>query len=269
MRAASGLTRRVAPVVAGAVAAQYVPSTVVLGQWTGLRSLPGRWCRWRGPATDQVAVTFDDGPSSEATPALLDRLDELGWRATFFCLGTLAEAHPELVGETVKRGHQVETHGYRHVHHLARGPRFPFRDLRRAVRVMEQCGQRPSYYRPTYGQATAATLAAARSLRLETVLWSAWGREWTDTDAAGVGRRLMSGVAPGAILLLHDNDAFGPPGMWRLGLDALDTLAVGLERQGLVPVTLSELLGGPGGIVSPRSPEAVPAHLRPNAGSSP
>ncbi|MGH9091533.1 MAG: polysaccharide deacetylase family protein [Acidimicrobiales bacterium] len=234
---------RVVGLASAALAAQYLPSTVTLGQWTSLQVLPWDLCRWQGPAgRPAVALTFDDGPSPEATPAVLDRLDELGLRATFFPLGSLAEREPDLVAEVVRRGHQVGVHGYHHRHHLARSPAWVWRDLARADRAMEAVGVRPTWYRPSYGQATGSTLAAARRRGWRTVLWSAWGREWTTTDPDEVAGRIAGRLRPGAVVLLHDNDAFGRDGMWRVGLEALDGVARELARRELRAVTLDELV---------------------------
>jgi peptidoglycan/xylan/chitin deacetylase (PgdA/CDA1 family) len=227
-----------------ALAANYLPSTVTLGQWSSLRSLPGDLCRWRGPKGQRVALTFDDGPNRHTTPQMLDRLDELGLRATFFCVGSLVERDGDIVDEIARRGHQVETHGYRHEHHLLRSPRWIVNDLRRAVEVMAQCGHPSSWYRPSYGQATGATLVAARALGLRTVLWSSWGREWTTDDPDDVAERIISSLGGGAIILLHDNDELGSPGMWRVGQSSLPRVAAELERRELVAVTLDELIDG-------------------------
>ena len=229
---------------AAALAAEYLPSVVTLGQWTPLRSLPGDLCRWRGPAAPDVALTFDDGPHPEATPAVLEALDELGLRATFFCLGAEVERHPDLVSELVRRGHQVETHGFAHEHHLLRSPRWVLRDLRRARASAEAVGLGPTWYRPAYGQATGATLALARGLGLRPVLWSSWGREWTTDDPQEVARRILAGLSPGAIVLLHDSDAYGRPGMWRTGVDALRLVAEDLARRDLRAVTLERMMLG-------------------------
>jgi peptidoglycan-N-acetylglucosamine deacetylase len=247
---------------AAALAAQYVPSIVTLGQWTGLRALPGEFCRWRGPAVGRVALTFDDGPSPEATPAFLDELDALGLPGTFFCLGEHVRRHPDLVAEIGRRGHQVEVHGQRHEHHLARTPRWVDRDLGEAVDSMGSCGVAPRWYRPSYGQATGATLVFARRHGLRTVLWSAWGKEWTTDDPSKVAARVAGGLGPGAIVLLHDDDSFGRRGMWRTGLAALPLVAAELQRRQLEAVTLDRLLGseppsaGPtaNGAVSPPGP---------------
>jgi peptidoglycan/xylan/chitin deacetylase (PgdA/CDA1 family) len=226
------------------LAANYGPSTVTLGQWSSLRSLPGDICRWRGPKGQRVALTFDDGPNRHTTPQVLDRLDKLGLRATFFCVGSLVERDGEVVDEIARRGHQVETHGYRHEHHLLRSPRWIVNDLRRAVEVMAECGHPSSWYRPSYGQATGATLVAARALGLRTVLWSSWGREWATDDPDEVADRIIGDLGGGAIILLHDNDELGSPGMWRVGHAALPRLAAELERRELVAVTLDELVDG-------------------------
>ena len=225
-----------------AAAAQFAPSVVVLGQWTPLRSLPGPLCRWRGPTEGGVALTFDDGPHPVATPAVLDRLDDLGLRATFFMVGSLAEQRPDLVAEVARRGHQVETHGYRHEHHLWRTPRWVLADLQAALGAMERCGVHPRWYRPSFGQAAGSTLAAAAALGLRTVLWSSWGREWATTDAAAVAARIGRRLGPGSIVLLHDSDDFGPPGMWRVGLRSLDAVAERIRSAGLQAVTLDEMV---------------------------
>lgn len=229
---------------------QYVPSVAVLGQYTGVRALPGGLCRWQGSGSlAKVALTFDDGPHPTATPAILDRLDDLGLKATFFPLAALAERDPGMIAEITRRGHVVGSHGYAHSHHLLRTPRWIARDLAHADRVMAALGSTPTWYRPAYGQATVATLVMAHRQGWRTVLWSAWGREWATTDPAEVSARITRRLGPGSIVLLHDNDAFGSPGMWRVGLAALTGIATELERRRLTSVTLDEL-------VDPRSPPA-------------
>jgi peptidoglycan/xylan/chitin deacetylase (PgdA/CDA1 family) len=228
---------------AGAMGAACLPAAAVLGQWLPVTSLPDGLCRWRGPGgNSNVAITFDDGPHPEATPAVLDRLDELGLRATFFPLASMALRHPELVAEVLRRGHGVGTHGYGHGHHLAHGPGWVRRDLDAASCVMGRLGHRPRWYRPTYGQVTWGTLAAARAMGWSTVLWSAWGREWATGDAQSVAARITRRLAPGTIVLLHDSDRFGPEGMWRTGLEALGRVADEMAARSLGGVTLDQLV---------------------------
>lgn len=230
--------------VAGAAGAQYIPAVVALGQWLPLAALPGSVCRWRGTSSRRhVAITFDDGPHPEATPAVLDRLDDLGVRATFFPLASEAERHPDLVAEVARRGHVVGTHGFSHGHHLVHAPGWVRRDLDAAEAVMTRLGQAPRWYRPTYGQVTAATLAVARKKGWWPVLWSAWGREWATSDPEAVAARATRRLSPGDVILLHDSDRFGPPGMWRTALAALEPITAAMARRGMAGVTLDEVIG--------------------------
>ncbi len=228
------------------VASQYVPSLVALGQWLPVRAVPAELCRWRGPRNSpHVALTFDDGPDPEGTPRVLDALDELGLRATFFVLGERALDTRDLVEEIALRGHQLGTHGHQHARHLLRSPAWVRRDLERSRAAMAALGHPARWFRPPYGQATGATLVVARSMGLRTVLWSAWGREWTPSSPQDVAARVAKRLRPGAIVLLHDSDRFGPPGMWRVIVDALPLIADEVRRSGLSAVTLDELVARP------------------------
>ena len=61
-----------------------------------------------------VALTFDDGPHPEGTPAVLEVLARAGARATFFLVGEQVQRRPALAAEIVAAGHAVALHGYRH-----------------------------------------------------------------------------------------------------------------------------------------------------------
>jgi peptidoglycan-N-acetylglucosamine deacetylase len=220
-----------------------VPSVVSLGQWLPIRVLPGGLCRWRGPSGDGVALTFDDGPDPRTTPYALDRLDQLSLVATFFCLGQQVVLHPELVSEIHHRGHQVETHGFRHEHHFLRTPRWVRADLDSAIDALGQVDIHPRWFRPPFGQTSGATMVEARRHDLRLVLWSAWGREWDEPDSSSVARRVRAGVGPGGIVLLHDADVLSPPGSSRRATEALGPIAEDLHRRGLTARTLDQLVG--------------------------
>jgi peptidoglycan/xylan/chitin deacetylase (PgdA/CDA1 family) len=222
-----------------------VPSVVSLGQWLPIRALPGDLCRWRACNANGVALTFDDGPDPRTTPLVLDRLDQLSLRATFFCLGQQVVAHPALVGEMRARGHQVETHGFRHDHHFMRSPGWVRADLDAAIEAMAQVGVHPRWFRPPFGQTTGATMVEARRHDLRLVLWSAWGREWDEPDGGAVARRVRRGMGPGGIVLLHDADVQSPPGSSRRAVEALGPIAEDITGKGLAALTLDELVGLP------------------------
>ena len=67
--------------------------------------------RIQGP---YLAMTFDDGPSAEYTPRLLDLLEARHLKATFFLIGQNVQAHPELVRRIIAEGHEVGNHTWDH-----------------------------------------------------------------------------------------------------------------------------------------------------------
>ncbi|MED7953818.1 polysaccharide deacetylase family protein [Streptomyces sp. BE303] len=174
-----------------------------------------------------VALTFDDGPDPRGTPEILDALDALGLRATFFLLGTMLERAPGLGRELVTRGHEVAVHGWYHRRQWYPDPARDLRELRRVTEaVTDLCGARPSWYRPPYGVLAAGQALAAHRLGLRTVLWTTWGRDWVAGATGGsVYGTARAGLTGGATLLLHDSDCTSAPGSWRATLDALPLIA--------------------------------------------
>src|ERR1700733_16002825 len=87
-----------------------------------LPGLAGAWPALRGPlgVEDQTAsgrgyaLTFDDGPHAQGTPAVLELLAAHDVRATFFLVGDQIERNPALAGEIIAAGHQVGVHCQRH-----------------------------------------------------------------------------------------------------------------------------------------------------------
>lgn len=190
-----------------------------------------------------MALTFDDGPSPAGTPAVLDRLEELGLPSTFFVLGSAVVEEPGLVGEIARRGHEVAAHGMVHAHHLLRPPGWIRRDTAEAVGLLDALGCRPRWYRPPYGQVTTATLRAAGRLGCRVVLWSGWGREFAESEPGPVLERVLDALVPGAIVLLHDSSACARRGTAERTAAVLPAIAEGLAARGLSATTLSGLLG--------------------------
>lgn len=189
-------------------------------------------------------MSFDDGPDPAQTPQLLDLLAELSLRAHFFLLGASLAAAPEIGRAIAAGGHGIGTHGHAHVHHLVRDPRLAGADLDRALGAFADAGLAPPrFHRPPYGQCSAATLLAARRRGLQTVLWSAWGREFADTDEDRILARLAPRLVPGAIVLLHDADTAAPAGTAARTRRLLPRLAKLLAARGLTTCTLDSLLG--------------------------
>jgi len=189
-----------------------------------------------------VALTFDDGPHPEATPEFLRLLDTAGVRATFFLLGRMAEAHPEVPAAIVAGGHEVAVHGYDHRLLVKRGPGATAADLVRATAAITRVtGVRPRFWRPPYGVASTAAVRTARRLRLRPVLWTCWGRDWTrNATPDSIFRTVARGLAGGGTVLLHDSDHSAAPRSWEATLGALPAILSLCQVRGLQVGPLGE-----------------------------
>jgi peptidoglycan-N-acetylglucosamine deacetylase len=225
----------------------------VAGLWPRSRLLGPNLCRLPGAAArrGEVALTFDDGPDPRVTPAVLDCLERYGVRASFFCIGRRAETHPELVAETVRRGHRVENHSYSHP---AAFTCYPPAALRREVGRAQEALARAGGVRPRWFRAPAGfrgpllerELAAAG---LHLASWTRRGFDTVSRDPGRVAGRLLKGAAGGDVLLLHDGSAARGRGGAPVVLAALPRLLDELARRGLrgVPLPPPAVAGGGAG----------------------
>jgi peptidoglycan/xylan/chitin deacetylase (PgdA/CDA1 family) len=160
--------------------------------------------------SQRTLLTFDDGPDPDGTPAVLDALDEIGARATFFMLGEQLMRHQDIGREVVARGHEVALHGFAHEPHEKLTPQQARDDIARGLGAVEAAtGRRPRFYRPPYGRFSDASYDACRKLRLEPVYWSAWGMDWEPIPADRIADLAGRDLADGVILLLHDSPRYG------------------------------------------------------------
>lgn len=212
--------------VAGVAAALLLPSTPSLGPVRAALTpalLPARLSGWS--SHDHVALTYDDGPDPRSTPAFLDLLDRLGVRATFFVLGRHL-GDRGLLREMVGAGHEIGVHGWDHRPVVLHSP-VALRDgVVRTRDLVEDVSEEPvRWYRPPYGLLAPTAWWAARQAGLDTVLWSAWGRDWeARATPTSVARLVSAQLRPGGTVLLHDSDRTSAPGSWRTTLAATERL---------------------------------------------
>jgi peptidoglycan/xylan/chitin deacetylase (PgdA/CDA1 family) len=187
------------------------------------------------PGASGVALTFDDGPHPEGTPAVLEVLAAAGARATFFVIGEQVERRPELVVRILAEGHAVALHGYRHRLQLRLTAAAVAEDIRRGAAVLQDAaGVAPAWHRPPYGIYSPAGLRAAREAGLSPLLWSRWGKDWRKFTTPGrIARRATHGVIGGDVILLHDADFYGAKQSHRHTVAALKTILAELNRRKL------------------------------------
>lgn len=159
-------------------------------------------------------LTFDDGPSAEYTPALLDLLARHRVPATFFVVGSHAQAQPALLRRMQGEGHAIGSHSHRHRSAYLMTPRQTRAELEAGLAALEVLGIAPCGFRPPWGVVNWASLAHLRSRRLPLLLWDVMAQDWRgNCTAASIIRRLRERVYPGAVICLHDGrGAPGAPG---------------------------------------------------------
>jgi peptidoglycan-N-acetylglucosamine deacetylase len=203
-----------------------------------------RWRRFPGrerldPGSRRVALTFDDGPDPDATPAVLDALDDAGANATFFLVGEQVERHAALAHEVAERGHELGLHGYRHRSHDELGPGARH-DLAHGLEAVEgAAGFSPTRYRPPYGRFTEESYAACAELGLEPVYWSGWGCDWEDIGAERIADLVVRDLRDGAVVVLHDSARYGHRPSAVPTVQALPAIAGAARRAALALTGLS------------------------------
>ena len=240
--AALALAPQAWPFICGSLFADHVvlaanslwPQSPYLG--SNLSRLPDDAAR-RG----EVSLTFDDGPDPEVTPRVLDLLDQAGARASFFCIGRRVAAHPEIAQEIARRRHRVENHTWSHPNLFAcYGPAAQRDQVDRAQEtITEATGRRPAFFRSPAGFRNPFLDRELWAAGLSLAAWTRRGYDTLESDPARVAARLLRGLAPGDVLLLHDGSALSDGGN-RVALDSLPRVLDGLAARGLRSVPLGE-----------------------------
>ncbi|HET7308375.1 MAG TPA: polysaccharide deacetylase family protein [Gammaproteobacteria bacterium] len=194
----------------------------------------------------RVALTFDDGPDPDTTPAVLAALAETEAKATFFVIGKALAAQPDLARRIVAAGHALGNHSWRHSRwQNLRGTRSHLQEIDRCDQAVEKIAgaERPILYRPPVGLKCGGLARAAWRRNVKIVAWSLHSRDTRLADPQSIARRVLSRVRGGDIILLHDGHDL--PGRRRPHCaEAVRLIARGLRERGFECVTVPELLAG-------------------------
>jgi peptidoglycan/xylan/chitin deacetylase (PgdA/CDA1 family) len=197
--------------------------------------------RLRSAREGTVALTFDDGPHAQGTPAVLEGLAAAGATATFFLVGEQVRRTGSLAQEITAAGHAIALHCDRHRNLLRLPPPAIARDLDRAAETIHAAtGRVPELHRAPYGIYSWPALRAVRARGWTPTLWSRWGRDWRgDATPASIARLAADGVASRDVILLHDADDYGDPGSWRNTAAALPRILEAIAAAGLGTVGIA------------------------------
>jgi len=185
------------------------------------------------PNRKWVALTFDDGPHPNTTPRLLSILKAYHAKATFFLVGMMAEAYPDLVLEEQRAGHLIANHSYHHVNLTKIQDKDIGTELEACSLVLQHItGEKPRFFRPPGGDYNPTVLKIAENLGFRMVLWTDDPGDYSNPGKQLVLSRLLNRLSRGGIIVLHD----GPVQTQEI----LPQILSSLENDGYTLVTLED-----------------------------
>jgi peptidoglycan/xylan/chitin deacetylase (PgdA/CDA1 family) len=189
--------------------------------------------------TMKIAITFDDGPHPSLTLQILEILEKYGVKATFFMEGVNVTNYPDTARSVIDAGHEVGNHTYSHRSVGKMDPASIARELEDCEDALEElCEYRPHLFRPPEGALPEYVEHCSDDFDYTLILWSLDTRDWENKNAEQIADAVLSKVAPGDIILMHDYI-----GRHSKTPEALAILLPKLIERGYQPVTVSRLLG--------------------------
>jgi len=157
---------------------------------------------WKVSDIDRnVYLTFDDGPHPIVTPVILDILLKEKLKATFFCIGSQVEKHPDIYNRIIVEGHVIGNHSFSH----RSGWKMPVEeyveDVSKASKLINS-----NLFRPPYGRITPAQFKVLRN-QYKIVMWDILSKDYdADVTNEQVIKNATSDLSEGSIIVMHDND---------------------------------------------------------------
>lgn len=185
----------------------------------------------------KLALTFDISWGTKMPGPVLDVLKQNGVKATFFLSGPWSERYPEVVRRIQADGHEIQSHGHKHVNFSGLSREGVISNIRSAHRILaEITGREPTMIRPPNGDFNDLSVATAREVGYEPVIWSVDSRDWMNPGVDQIANRVLKLAHPGAIILLHASDSCKQTDQ------ALPLVIKGLRDRGFEFVLMQDLL---------------------------
>jgi polysaccharide deacetylase family sporulation protein PdaB len=203
----------------------------VMGRLHPVRQVPA--------AGEKIALTFDLSWGEVMPPKVLGVLRDAGIECTFFLSGPWASSHPDLVTEIVRDGHEIASHGYRHVN-MSTLTEEGIRDniSRAGEAISSVSGQQPRLLRPPNGDYSDLVIQTAEAMGYRVITWGLDSHDWMNPGVSYIIDRVLTRAKGGDIVLLHASDTCKQTDQ------ALTGIIEGLTAKGFQLVTVGELIGG-------------------------
>lgn len=155
--------------------------------------------------TEEVALTFDDGPDPIYTPKVLDVLARRSVPATFFLVGERIQRYPELVRRIVDEGHSVGSHSHSHPDMWTISSAELRQQYVEGMKALhETTGRHSALVRPPKGWLDLRTAIVFRRLGMEPILWNLSGNDWEVGVTPSAILDAIGTPTGGDVILLHD-----------------------------------------------------------------
>ena len=157
---------------------------------------------WNFPEQhDSVFITFDDGPTPQITPWVVDKLAEYNAKATFFCLGKNVEQHPAEFNYLLQNRHAVGNHSYSHQRGTAMSVSGYVQDVDLADTLIHS-----PLYRPPYGFILPAQ-ARILGERYKIIMWDVISFDYKGRDNYKIKcfNNVKDNLRAGCIICFHDS----------------------------------------------------------------
>ncbi len=180
-----------------------------------------------------VALTFDDGPKSDVGNALMDALEAVDGRGTFFVVGERLEEHKEELQRMVNDGHEIGNHSWDHDLSLtSKGVDYISSEFSKTdEKLKELVGIETTLVRLPGGKITDDVKTAVTK---PMIYWSLDTEDWKSRNAQSVESMVDGHVSDGDIVLMHE--------LYTSTKDACLEIIPRLHEEGFQLVTVSELI---------------------------
>lgn len=181
---------------------------------------------------DCVALTYDDGPG-EDTPKVLEAFRQENVPATFFQLGQMIKANPEIAKELAGSGHEIGSHSYSHPDLARISPAKMNHEISSTADLMNEIyGRKPMILRPPYGSHNKSVDAYAGGLGAAVIQWDTDTNDWKNRNTTATAA--VAGQAkPGSVVLMHD--------IHPTTVAAAPEIIATLKKRNITLVTVTEL----------------------------
>ncbi len=178
-----------------------------------------------------LALTFDDGPSSQVTPQILDILAKHHVQATFFIVGSHVAGNEELLRRMYRDGHEIGNHSWSHPDFTTITAAQLDMQVAKAQQAIVRAGvPAPTLFRPPYGAVNAVVRA---HVPMTLAMWNVDPEDWRQKTGKEVVERVEAGIKPGRVVDMHD--------VHQPTADGLDQLLTDLTNANYKLVTFSQL----------------------------